>query len=199
MAGRIDFWFDFASTYSYPVAMRIEDACRTAGVALTWRPFLLGPVFQRAGLTDSPFNLNPEKGAYMWRDVERLCAAAGLAFQRPSTFPRNSVLAARVALIGLGESWGPDFVRAVFHANFAEDRDISDAAVLAELLMALDVDADAALSAATAPEHKPLLRTATEGAMAAGLFGAPSFIVDDELFWGGDRLDAALGWAAAPP
>src|SRR5215467_15912476 len=89
----------FASTYSYPAAMRIERLTAAAGVAVEWRPFLLGPIFQRQGWGDSPFNLYPAKGQYMWRDLERLCAAEHLALRRPSVFPRNGLLAARVALI----------------------------------------------------------------------------------------------------
>ena len=93
----LNFWFDFASTYSYPAAMRIEKLAANHGVSVVWRPFLLGPIFAAQGWTDSPFNLQPEKGRYMWRDLERLCQAEGIAFRRPSQFPRNSLLAARVA------------------------------------------------------------------------------------------------------
>ena len=69
------FWFDFASTYSYPAAMRIEKLAAGRGVSVVWRPFLLGPIFAARGWKDSPFSLQPEKGRYMWRDLERLCQA----------------------------------------------------------------------------------------------------------------------------
>jgi 2-hydroxychromene-2-carboxylate isomerase len=96
----MEFWFEFASTYSYVAAGRIEALARAAGAEIAWRPFLLGPIFQKQGWSDSPFNLYAAKGAYMWRDMERLCQGYGLPFKRPSVFPRNSVRAARVALLG---------------------------------------------------------------------------------------------------
>jgi len=115
----LNFWFDFASTYSYPAAMRIGKLAASRGVSISWRPFLLGPIFAAQGWTDSPFNLYPEKGRYMWRDLERLCNAEEIAFRRPSQFPRNSLLAARVACRYSDAPWLPDFVRAVYGANFA--------------------------------------------------------------------------------
>ena len=119
----MEFWFEFASTYSYVAALRIEEAAAARGIAIEWKPFLLGPIFQRQGWNDSPFNLYPARGLYMWRDIERLCRKHRLPFRRPSQFPRNSLLAARVACVARRE-WLPEFARAVYRANFAEDRDI---------------------------------------------------------------------------
>ena len=93
----LDFWFEFASTYSYPAAMRVEKLAGAAGVAVRWRPFLLGPIFKAQGWDNSPFNLYPDKGRYMWHDLERLTASMGLPFRRPDPFPQSSLLAARVA------------------------------------------------------------------------------------------------------
>ncbi|MGB6906799.1 MAG: DsbA family protein, partial [Methyloceanibacter sp.] len=75
----IEFWYEFASTYSYPAAMRVETLAKEAGVELRWRPFLLGPIFKAFGWDDSPFNIFAAKGKHMWRDLERVCAADGLA------------------------------------------------------------------------------------------------------------------------
>ena len=94
----IDFWYEFASTYSYPAAMRVEARAAERGVSVNWRPFLLGPIFADAGWRDSPFNIYPTKGRYMWRDMQRICDALGLALRRPEPFPQNSLLAARIAL-----------------------------------------------------------------------------------------------------
>jgi len=190
----LEFWFEFASTYSYPAAMRVEAAARAAGVALVWRPFLLGPIFAAQGWNDSPFNLYPAKGRYMWRDLARICAAQGIPFRRPSVFPRNGLRAARVACRFAAEPWLPAFVRAVYTANFAEDRDISDRGVIGELLAALGQPAAERLAAAESDEAKAALRAQTERAVSLGLFGAPSFVVGEELFWGNDRLEAALAW-----
>jgi 2-hydroxychromene-2-carboxylate isomerase len=191
----LQFWFEFASTYSYPAAMQVEARAAEAGIAVSWRPFLLGPIFQAQGWNDSPFNIYPAKGRYMWRDLERLCARAGLAYRRPSRFPRPSLIAARVACVGADAPWGPAFVRAVYQANFAEDREIGEEAVVTSILRALDVDAVAVVARAGTPETKARLRANTDEAVARGIFGAPSFVVGDELFWGGDRLDDALAWA----
>src|SRR5512144_141266 len=120
----MQFWFEFASTYSYPVAMRVEIAAAEREVDLEGRPFLLGPIFAAQGWGDSPFNIYPAKGRYMWRDLERLCSRQGLPLRRPSRFPRSGLLAARVAVASAAERWLPDFVRAVYYANFAEDREI---------------------------------------------------------------------------
>src|SRR5215831_5728911 len=172
----LEFWFEFASTYSYPAAMRVEQAARAAGVQLAWRPFLLGPIFGSQGWNDSPFNVYPVKGRYMWRDLERVCAKHGVPLRRPSRFPRNGLLAARVALLGADEPWGPDFVRAIYRANFVDDREIADPAVVAEVLGGLGLDAGTLLDAAQAPEHKERLKRRTDEAMALGIFGAPSFV-----------------------
>ena len=191
----VQFWFEFGSSYSYPAALRVEDAAALRGIAVDWRPFLLGPIFRDQGWDDSPFNLYPAKGRYMWRDLERTCAAEGLPWRRPSRFPRNGLLAARVACGHAGEPWLPSFVRAVYRANFAEDREISDPEVIADCLGSIGVPAPPALERAARPASKDALRAQTERARALGIFGAPAFVVGDELFWGNDRLEAAIAFA----
>jgi len=195
VSGRVELWVEFASTYSYPAAMRAETACAARGVDLVWRPFLLGPVFAGLGMADSPFNLNPVKGAYMWRDLERICAAEGLDFSRQSRFPRGSLLATRVAVAFSDADWIGAFIRAVFAANFGADADISQEEVVLGIVAELGQDPSAVLATATAPEAKLAVRRQTEAAQAFGMFGAPSFVVGDELFWGFDRMQAALDWA----
>jgi len=190
----LEFWFEFASTYSYPAAMRIEELARTVGVKIEWEPFLLGPIFQGQGWNDSPFNLYPAKGRYMWRDLERICARHDLRFRRPAIFPQHSLLAARVACVARREAWLPDFARRVYRANFAEGKDISTPETLAACLREAGQDPDEWLRRAQAPENKALLRAQTERASALGVFGAPSFVSGQELFWGHDRLEEALAW-----
>ena len=195
-APQVDFWFELASTYSYPAAMRIGALAEQRGVEVRWRPFLLGPIFQAQGWPNSPFNLYPVKGRYMWRDLERLCASLGLPFVRPAVFPQNTLMAARIAVLGLRGGWGEDFCRAVYSAEFGEGRDISDPATLSGIVRALAQDGERVLSEAQANETKGALRAQTEEAQRLGIFGAPSFVTGDgELFWGNDRLEAALDWA----
>jgi len=193
----IDFFYELASTYSYITAMRIAPLAEAAAVAVRWRPFLLGPIFKAQGWETSPFNLYPAKGRYMVRDCERQCAALGLAFHLPEPFPQNTLLAARVATTALGQGWGEDFSRAAYRAEFAEGRNIGDPQTIAAIIHSLGRDSAATLARAQSDDIKQSLRAATEDAQRHGIFGAPSFIAADELFWGNDRLEQALAFATA--
>ena len=194
----LDFWYEFASTYSYPAAMRLAPLAQRAGVAVRWRPFLLGPIFQAQGWDNSPFNIYPAKGRYMWRDLERLCARERLDFRRPRQFPQSGLIAARVALVAFDEGWGEEFSRAVYRAQFAQDRLIGDSAVIRELILELKREPKPVLDRIQGDEIKARLRAQTQEAQRLGIFGAPSFVTaDGELFWGNDRLEQALDWARA--
>ncbi len=193
----LDFWFDFASTYSYPAAMRVAPLACDAGVTVRFRPFLLGPIFKAQGWDNSPFNVYEAKGRYMWRDLERLCESQGLPFRKPDPFPQHSLLAARTALVAQDEGCGDDFCRAVFQAEFGEGKQINDPSVIESILRRLNRDPQALLARAQSNEIKNRLRADTEAAIRRGIFGAPTFIAPDgELFWGNDRLEQALAWAA---
>ncbi len=195
----VEFWFEFASTYSYPAAMRVRAAAHQARVRVVWKAFLLGPIFKDLGWSDSPFNLQPAKGRYMWRDLERICEQNNLPFRRPSTFPRNGLLAARVAAAFHSEQWLPGFVERVYNANFAEDRDIADRDTIIDCLRNVGAEAERVVDAALTDESKALLREQTNDARRRGIFGAPSFRVGNELFWGNDRLDQAFACARGGP
>lgn len=192
--GKLTFWFELASTYSYLSAMRIDALADLAGVEVIWRPVPLGPIFGAQGWTTSPFNIYEAKGAYMWRDMERLCSARGLGFRKPDPFPQNSIRAARVALAALETPHGRDFVRALYLAQFTEGQDIAAPATIGTALTTAGLPADLA-SAADDPVYKEALKTASAESISMGLFGAPSFTVGNELFWGDDRLEDALNWA----
>ncbi|EKZ1925585.1 2-hydroxychromene-2-carboxylate isomerase [Stenotrophomonas maltophilia] len=192
MKAPIEIWFDFASNYSYLSVMRIEEAARQAGRQVQWRPFLLGPIFQAQGWNNSPFVLQKAKGIYVWQDMLRQCRKHGLPWQKPSVFPRVSLLASRVALYGAGQAWIGAFCRQVMTLNFAGDRDITDPQLINEVLGGLGLDAPAIIAAALSEQNKQALRTQTEQAMARGMFGAPTFFVGEGMFWGDDRLADAL-------
>lgn len=189
---RLEFWYELASTYSYLSAMRIEAVADEAGIDIIWKPFVLGPIFNAQGWSTSPFNIYPAKGRYMVREMERLSAARGLPFMMPSPFPQNSLYAARLALIGHEEGWGPAFARAVYTAEFADGADISDRKALGKILSDLGRDPAPLLARMEQPETKQRLRQQTEEAQELGIFGAPSFLAQDELFWGDDRLEQAI-------
>ena len=196
MSRRLDFWFDFASTYSYLAAMSIEQAAAERDLDLHWRAFLLGPIFHAQGWDTSPFNIYEAKGRNMWRDMERQCAARDLPLVQPIPFPQHSLKAARIAIAAEKEPWQPAYCRNVFAAQFGEGRTISDDTTLADALTEAGVEPHDWLELANDPEVKGRLRRQTDEAIAAGIFGAPSFLVGDELFWGNDRLDQAIAWAA---
>jgi 2-hydroxychromene-2-carboxylate isomerase len=192
----IEFWFDFGSNYSYLSVMRIEDAARRLGVQIAWRPFLLGPIFQALGMQNSPFVLQKEKGAYVWRDMVRQCRKYGLRWKQPTTFPRLGVLPSRVALLGADQPWVGAFCRRVMELNFVLDKDINQPDQLTPILAELGLPVADILDQSGKETTKLRLREQTEQARARGTFGAPTFFVGTEMFWGNDRMDDALLFAA---
>src|SRR5262252_4293928 len=195
MVAPMDFFYEFASPYSYVTALRIAPLAAAAGVTVRWRPFLLGPIFKAQGWDTSPFNLYPAKGRYMVRDCERICAALGLGFQLPQPFPQNSLLAARVALAALEEGFGEELSRRIYLAEFDRGRPIAAPEIMAEVIGRLGRDGAATLARAQTDEIKTKLRATTDEARECGIFGAPSFVAGGELFWGNDRLEQALAAA----
>lgn len=193
---KIEFWYDFASTYSYLSVMRIEPLAAAAGVQVAYRPFLLGPTFKAQALTTSPFVAVPIKGRYMERDIARIADARGLVFHMPDPFPAHSLAAARIATVAEAEGWIGPFTRAVFSAEFANREDIAASDVLDRIVSNLGHDPARISAAAGTAENKAALRERTEAASAKGIFGAPTFVTaDGEIFWGDDRLEQALAWA----
>ena len=191
----IEFWFEFGSNYSYLSVMRIENAAREKAVPIIWKPFLLGPIFRAMGMANSPFVLQKEKGAYVWRDMERQCRKYGLQWRQPSTFPRLGVVPSRVALIGADQPWIGAFCRRVMELNFVLDQDINQTDRLAPILKELGLSGTI-LDQTQAEPMKQRLRDQTEQARCRGIFGAPTFFAGTEMFWGNDRLDDALLFAS---
>ena len=191
----IELWFDLASNYSYLTVMRIEGLAERAGVVVRWEPLLLGPIFEAFGWKSSPFVLQKEKGTYVWRDMERQCRKYGLPWRKPSVFPQNTVLPIRVALHGAGAPWGPAFCRAMMLRNWANDEDIASAGSVGAVLGSLGLPAASLLAESQEGTNKPRLRAQVERARALGIFGAPTFFVRGEMFWGNDRLEDALDYA----
>ncbi|MEO1694928.1 MAG: 2-hydroxychromene-2-carboxylate isomerase [Pseudomonadota bacterium] len=192
----LSFWFDPASTYAYLSAMRIEDLAAAAQVRVVVKPFLLGPIFQSQGWDTSPFNIYPAKGRYMVRDVERVAKSRGVTFAMPKTFPAHSVAAARAVIVADENGRGLAMACALFDAQFARGQDISDPATLSACARRVGLSSDDVLDAIAMDRIKRLLRTQTDAAAAAGIFGAPTFVTDDgEVFWGDDRLEMAFTWA----
>jgi len=193
----IEFWFEFGSNYSYLSVMRIESEARPLGVRIVWKPFLLGPIFRALGMENSPFVLQKEKGAYVQLDMTRLCRKYGLSpWVKPSVFPRLGVLPLRIVLLGAEQPWVGAFCRKVMELNFALDQDINHPDQIAPILTELGLPSSDILEHAQSEPIKARLREQTDVARARGIFGAPTFFVGSEMFWGNDRLDDALRFAS---
>lgn len=188
----IEFWFEFGSNYSYLSVMRIEEAAVRSGVQIHWKPFLLGPIFRSFGWETSPFVLQKAKGDYVWKDMARECQKAGLAWRKPTKFPRTALLPMRVAILGAEQDWMGAYCRSIMSLNFSKDCDIDSPDVVVNVLDQLGLPSREILEAAQSDANKLELREQTETAKSRGIFGAPTFFVRDEMFWGNDRLDDAL-------
>lgn len=188
----MQFWYDFASPYSWLAAERLATL---DDVQVEWVPFIIGPILRLRPDNPSPLqNAPPAQRRYRRRDVERLAAKQGLPLRWPSTYPRNGLLGARVARV-VSADRRPALTLAIYRANFVEDREIAEMDVIRDLLARAGLDAETTLKAALTDDNKKALGADVDRAIALGIFGAPSFIADGELFWGNDRLDLAVEWA----
>jgi 2-hydroxychromene-2-carboxylate isomerase len=185
---RVEFFFDLSSPYSYLAATQIDAIAARAGAEITWRPMVLGAVF-KAAANAIPAS-SPPKARYMLADLTRWAEEYGVPFQMTSRFPVNALKAMRLVIAAEREAAGRgrDLALAAFRALWVDDRDITDAAELHALAAAAGIDADRAVAAIENPEIKDALRANTDEALRRGAFGAPTFLVGDELFWGNDRL-----------
>jgi 2-hydroxychromene-2-carboxylate isomerase len=196
----IEFYFDFSSPYSYLASEQIDQLAARHGRGVDYRPILLGPIFKTAGSAPLTESYRP-KADYSIHDFERSARYAGVPFRYPQRFPIGAVAAARAVLWLQQHDPGRaiPFIHAVFRAFFAEGRDITDASVLAELATRLGINADALAAGMQQPDIKELLKQRVEQAIADGVFGAPTIVVDGERFWGNDRLPQIERWLAQGP
>ena len=191
----IDFWIEYGSTYTYLSVARIGRLAADAGVEVRWQPFLVMPIMAELGLTQGPFLPYPSKTAYMWRDIERRAHRHAVPYQRPSTYPVNSLLTARIGCVAAEEGWCRAFTEGVFALHWTQNILIGSEENLARALTALGQAPEAVIARAQTAPVKDRLKQQTERARSLGIFGAPSFTVGTELFWGDDRLEEAIEWA----
>jgi len=189
----IDFWFTMGSTYSYLTVSRLLDVARETGATFRWRPFHLLILLKE--MKHVPFADKPAKQAYMWRDIERRAAIYGIPARVPAPYPiSNSERANLVAVVGMREGWGEEYVRAAYRRWFQHGEPNGDEPNLSTSLAEVGQDAARVLALADDATTKAALIAETDAARSAGLFGSPSFTVGGELFWGDDRLDDAIAW-----
>jgi 2-hydroxychromene-2-carboxylate isomerase len=196
MPSAVDFYFDFSSPYGYLAAGRIDDIAARYGRSVNWRPILLGAVFKITG--QQPLTAIPLKGAYSKHDLYRSARLYRMPFEIPTRFPLATTGACRVFyhVSDHDAALGRRLALAIYKAYFGEDRDISSPDVVADIAVEAGVDKNGLDSALNDPGLKDRLRSEVESAMARGVFGSPYIIVDDEPFWGADRLDHVERWLA---
>lgn len=193
---KIDFWFSIGSTYSYLTVMRLEGVASKSGVDFRWRPFNVRHVMTEQN--NVPFKDKPVKTAYMWRDVERRAQRYGLHPKLPAPYPLPGlVLANLVATLGAKEGWIEGYVRATYRRWFEEGMPAGEDPNITESLQEIGCNVARVLEDAQSEATGNALAVATEKAMRKGVFGSPTFVVGDEVFWGDDRLDDAIAWAKA--
>jgi len=190
----IGFWFDFTSPYGYVAAELIDALAARHGRAVRWHPILLGPIFKAVGT--APLTQLPIKGEYSKHDFARMARYHQVPFRLPEKFPVGSQVAARAFYLidDADPVRAADFARRIFRAYFAEGRDISDPAVVMEAAAASGADITALTHGLAGDAIKERLKAEVDGAMKAGVFGSPWFVVDGEPFWGVDRMPFLEEW-----
>tara|TARA_B100001123_G_scaffold2138_1_gene2971 strand:+ start:214 stop:789 length:576 start_codon:yes stop_codon:yes gene_type:complete len=180
MEKQIDFYFDLVSPYSYVASMLIDDVALRGNAKVNWKPFLLGGVFKAVGTTEAP-GLHPVKKPYLLKDLQRLSVHLKIPIKMPPDFPVRTVLAMRT-LCGFNADEIPQAANTLYKAYWVKNMDIADPDVVASL-----VGRDA-VEQAGIQEIKDKLFQSTEEAVRRGAFGAPTFFVEDEMFFGHDRM-----------
>jgi 2-hydroxychromene-2-carboxylate isomerase len=196
MANPIDFYFDFSSPYGYLASTKIDELAVKHGRAVTWRPILLGAVFKITG--GQPLPTIPLKGSYAAHDMARSARLLNVPFKLPTKFPVAGQAPSR-AFYWVGDkdpALARKLAQALYHAYFAEDRDISNPEVTSNVAAKLGMDKGEVSQALNDPAVKERLRTEVDAAIERGVFGSPYIVIDGEPFWGADRLDQVERWLA---
>ena len=189
----IDFWFSTGSTYTYLTVSRLPAVAEATGVRFTWRPFSVRSIMREQN--NIPFQGKPVKTAYMWRDIERRAGLHGLPVKVPAPYPLQEFdLANRLAVLGLAEGWGIDYIRASYRRWFVDGQEPGRDPNLSASLAEVGQPVAACVERANAADIARRYEAATHEAKALGIFGSPSFVVRGEVFWGDDRLDDAIAW-----
>ncbi len=193
----IRFYYEFASPYSYISMMRIEELTAQHGIEVIYQPFLIGPLFKDVGWETSPFLIYEAKGKNFFRDIVREAEHYGLPpLQILDEFPQRGLRAARVALLGMAEGWGVAFSKAVYRRQFQQGLPIIGESDVKAVMSETGIEnVNEVYEQAQGEENKGRLFEIVNEAKALGLYGAPSFVVGDELFWGNDRLTRAISYA----
>ncbi len=194
MATAIDFYFDFTSPYGYLAAVHIDALAAKYDRQVNWHAILLGFIFKQTGQV-APMQV-PLKGDYVIRDMARSARYFNVPMKFPAEFPKMTIAAAR------GFYWLKDqdavlaknFAQKVYRAYFIDNRDIGNADVIADIAQSAGIDRDFFTSNVQSDAVKKRFKNESDQAIARKVFGSPYFIVDDEPFWGADRLQQLEHW-----
>ena len=196
---QVEFYYDLVSPYSYLAYTQLDRVCGEYEAELILRPMLLGAVHKMSG-NRAPIEVEA-KSRYQWRDIHRWAEHYGVPLQFPEPFPFRTLKTLRAAMYCSGRGELEAFTREAFALYWQEGGapkgldEVDEDGPLAEVARRIGADPEEVLEGAAAPENKQALKDTTEEAVEKGVFGAPAFFVDGEMFWGNDRLhfvEAAL-------
>jgi 2-hydroxychromene-2-carboxylate isomerase len=194
MAASLDFYFFYGSNHSYLSVMRIGPLIAAASVEVRWRPFNLREILIEQNNT--AFVKNEVKMNYFWHDIGRRAARHNIPFAGRVPHPVDpELLALRVGLIAAQEGWCPEYSRATFHDWFINRHAPGVADHVERVLASLGRPMEPVVARAKSPVVDGLMKQVTDEARSLGIFGAPTFAIGREIFWGDDRLEDAIEWA----
>lgn len=185
---RVEFYFDYLSPYAYLAWLSVPHVCSARGIELAPRPVVLGALLQHWGQL-GPAEI-PPKALFTFKDCVRRAHHLGHPFRAPAYHPFNPLTALRVSLSEVAGAAQRDVMNALWQAGWGEGRDLGSAQEIADILNQAGLAGTALVARASDPEVKALLKANTEGAIQQGVFGVPTMLVGEELFWGADQLDA---------
>jgi len=191
----IDFYFSIGSTYTYLSVTRILDVEKKHGVKFSWKPFSVRIIMNE--MNNHPFPDNKKnKVDYMWRDIERRAQAYGFFAKTPVPYPLTQFdLANKLAILGFKENWGVNYVRTTYKRWFNEAKEPATEPNISEICEELKLDKDKIIAKANSEEIEEEYLSNTNNARKNKIFGSPSFIVNNEIFWGDDRMEDAINWS----
>ena len=191
----IDFYFSIGSTYTYLSVTRMLDVEKKHQVKFNWLPFSVRSIMKE--MNNIPFPKEKmNKVNYMWRDIERRAEGYGFFAKTPVPYPLTEFdLANKLALLGLKEGWGVDYIRLTYKRWFQEGKEPATEPNISEIFKEIKIDKEKAIIDANSSEIEKQYLKNTESARENKVFGSPSFIVNSEIFWGDDRMEDAIKWS----
>tara|TARA_B100002019_G_C21142352_1_gene533924 strand:- start:138 stop:728 length:591 start_codon:yes stop_codon:yes gene_type:complete len=191
----IDFFFSIGSTYTYLSVTRILEVEKKNQVKFTWKPFSVRAIMKE--MNNIPFPKDKlNKVNYMWRDIERRAEGYGFFAKTPVPYPLSEFdLANQIAILGLEKGWGIDYVKLTYKKWFQEGKEPAIDPSITEICRELNIDKDEIISQANSKEIINNYNLNTNSARDNKIFGSPSFVVKNEIFWGDDRMEDAINWS----